>query len=235
MPQRNCTRPSSVAATNLPLGPFGTYAAGMEECGSCGANILFGGQEAGGNRYCSRSCLERARAALLAGEVDPAEVQREMANISLGACPECGDRTAPVGVWVAHRVYGLAIVTRWTSKPQISCASCGRKALVAGILFSLVFGWWGLPWGLLITPLQITRNVLGLTPWADPNNPQSPLLYAMAARRLADSKLARGAVPAAFAQFPRSVPSTPLIRFVNRSARGVGRFVRRAWNSVARR
>lgn len=197
------------------------------ECATCRAGILFGGQEAGGKRYCSGRCLDAARRSLMAAEIDPEEVRREAAAIALAACPVCGDRTAPVGVWVSHRAFSFLIQTRWTSQPKICCASCGRKSLVAGILFSALFGWWGFPFGLLVTPLQIARNLAGL--WVDHDDYRSPLMLAMAARKLADERLARGVVPGALVGRPAGAELSPEMRS---KIRGFGRALRRLWNSV---
>jgi hypothetical protein len=30
------------------------------------------------------------------------------------------------------------------------------------MLFSAVLGWWGFPFGLILTPVQMTRNIIGM-------------------------------------------------------------------------
>ena len=52
---------------------------------------------------------------------------------------------------------------RGTVTPQISCRRCGLKSQAAGAAFPLVLGWWGFPWGLVVTPVQIGRNIGGMT------------------------------------------------------------------------
>jgi len=57
----------------------------------------------------------------------------------------------------------------------MSCQSCGTKRKVFDTFYSLVFGWWGMPWGLLITPLQVLRNLVGLLRKPDPSVPSAAL------------------------------------------------------------
>ena len=40
----------------------------------------------------------------------------------------------------------------------------GERGILRGLpycLISLVFGWWGIPWGVIYTPLTIMTNVMG--------------------------------------------------------------------------
>jgi hypothetical protein len=40
----------------------------------------------------------------------------------------------------------------------------GNRGIIRGLpycLISLVFGWWGIPWGVIYTPLTIMTNVMG--------------------------------------------------------------------------
>ena len=43
------------------------------------------------------------------------------------------------------------------------------------MLFCLFLGWWGFPWGLVLTPVQIARNILGITSGPDPAVPSLAL------------------------------------------------------------
>ena len=49
----------------------------------------------------------------------------------------------------------------------------GLKAIAHG--FSLLFGWWGFPWGLCLTPVQIFRNGMGLVRGPDDGQPSQQL------------------------------------------------------------
>jgi hypothetical protein len=63
------------------------------------------------------------------------------------------------------------------------------KDKLGNALFSLVLGWWGLPWGLLMTPIQVGRNLVGLFFWPDPAVP-SARLEQMVRMQLASNFLA---------------------------------------------
>ena len=45
------------------------------------------------------------------------------------------------------------------------------KSQLLGTVFSLILGWWGIPWGLVLTPIQIGRNLFGLTRPPEPSKP----------------------------------------------------------------
>ena len=49
------------------------------------------------------------------------------------------------------------------------------KSQMSDSAFSLVLGWWGFPWGLVITPVQIGRNVFGMMRAPDPMKPSAKL------------------------------------------------------------
>jgi hypothetical protein len=56
--------------------------------------------------------------------------------------------------------------------------------------FSLLFGWWGIPSGLILTPVQITRNLMGVFSPPDPRRP-SPKLEKLVRLNLARQILAK--------------------------------------------
>jgi hypothetical protein len=45
---------------------------------------------------------------------------------------------------------------------HVRCQSCGRKHQLRANGYSGAFGWWGIPFGLIITPIQIMRNFLDM-------------------------------------------------------------------------
>ena len=49
------------------------------------------------------------------------------------------------------------------------------EAQLGGVVYSLLLGWWGVPWGLVMTPVQVWRNLAGLRLEAERAHP-SPLL-----------------------------------------------------------
>lgn len=78
-------------------------------------------------------------------------------------------------VHVSYWVWSLLVLTQWKTTPQVSCRACGVKKQLAGAAFSLGLGWWGIPWGLLMTPLQIVRNVTAVFNGPEPTQPSPQL------------------------------------------------------------
>ncbi len=48
-----------------------------------------------------------------------------------------------------------------------------------GLIGSLFLGWWGFPWGLIITPIQVCRNIVGLYIHPDHTRPSEKLRRAV--------------------------------------------------------
>ena len=44
-----------------------------------------------------------------------------------------------------------------------------------GVLFCLLLGWWGFPWGLILTPVQVVRNVSGMLSGRESSRPSEDL------------------------------------------------------------
>ncbi len=72
-------------------------------------------------------------------------------------CPECG-KTAPVGTHRSYWVWSALVLTRWGTTLHTCCANCARKHRHKAIMSCLALGWWGIPFGLFVTPMQIYRN-----------------------------------------------------------------------------
>ena len=134
----------------------------MPTCDYCGTWILFGGSRDGDLRFCNDACQEAGLEARVAERL-PAEIlEAEVAKAHASQCPQCGG-PGPIDVRTSYRVFSALAFTRWSSRVNIACLSCGRKAKIADTFFCLFLGWWGFPWGLVMTPLQLGRNLWGLT------------------------------------------------------------------------
>jgi hypothetical protein len=101
-------------------------------------------------------------------------VDRQVEEIFRGNCPKCRG-LGPIDVHKVHQVWSALVLIRWTTKPQVSCRSCATKSQLGGVLFSAVFGWWGFPWGFILTPVQITRNVADMCKGPNPSKPSDAL------------------------------------------------------------
>lgn len=146
----------------------------MATCAYCGSTIIMGGERDGNFRFCNKTCHENAYV-LRAAEHVPADViETQTQEIFSGQCPRCQGR-GPVEVHKIHRVWSALILTHWSSTPQVCCRSCATRGQLGGILFSLLLGWWGFPWGIIFTPVQVGRNIIGLCWGPDSGKPSTAL------------------------------------------------------------
>jgi hypothetical protein len=75
--------------------------------------------------------------------------------------PRCSGG-GPVDVHTTHEVWSAVVLTSWKSIPALSCKSCGVKRQIGALAFSGFLGWWGFPFGLILTPIQVVRNLVGM-------------------------------------------------------------------------
>lgn len=146
----------------------------MARCAYCNTVILFGGVKDQDLRFCNETCHKQGHVLLIAREVPEDLVAEQVAQLHEGPCPKCGG-PGPVDVHTSHLVWSALVMTSWKSVPQVCCRSCGIKAKVWDTLLSGLFGWWGFPWGLIFTPIQIGRNVVGMFSSPDPEIPSDQL------------------------------------------------------------
>jgi hypothetical protein len=162
----------------------------MAKCAYCGTTLLFGGKKEGNLRFCNDTCRQKGHVLLVASQVPDDVVKQHARDVYAGPCPKCKQRRGPVDVHTAHKVWSAIFMTSWSSAPQVSCRSCGVKAMLFGTTTSLLFGWWGIPWGILITPVQVAKNVWGLLRTEETKQP-SRKLEQMVRMNLASHALAR--------------------------------------------
>ena len=150
----------------------------MGRCNHCGTFILFGGKRLGDRRFCSDRCFAQGSSLVaahqLAQQVPEELIQKQIAGRASRHLSEMR-RDGPVDVHTSHRVWSAIHVTSWKSRPQVCCRDCGVKAKFGDALFSFCLGWWGFPFGLVLTPIQIGRNLVGIFHVPDPTKP-SPYL-----------------------------------------------------------
>ena len=144
----------------------------MAKCDYCGSSIIFGGKRDANGRFCNQKCQARGGLLALSRQVPEATVQEHVMKMHQGRCPKC-QGAGPVDVHVGHKIWSAVVLTSWSSTPRISCRPCGVKSQMGSAAFSLVFGWWGIPWGLALTPIQIGRNFFGMMRPPDPSRPSA--------------------------------------------------------------
>lgn len=139
----------------------------MAKCDYCGGSTLFGGTRVNQYSFCSRTCQNNGYALITANEIPEHYLQEQVNALHQGACPRCKG-AGPVDVHTSHFVWSAVIMTRWSSTPHVCCRHCGQSQQIQDTLLSLLVGWWGFPWGIIMTPVQVIRNVSAMT--APPSN-----------------------------------------------------------------
>ena len=134
----------------------------MASCANCGQAILFGGVKQGTLRFCNQRCYNAARQNLnLDVRVPEDEVEEAATAFHQGDCPCCGG-PGPVDFHFSYRVMSFLVFTQFQTIPKISCRSCAQKSKIGNLLVTLFLGWWGVPFGLIITPVYLCKNIYSI-------------------------------------------------------------------------
>ncbi|MDR1958047.1 MAG: hypothetical protein LBQ54_03220 [Planctomycetaceae bacterium] len=146
----------------------------MSVCAHCGQQILFGGVKQGTLRYCNQKCFDAAFTNQAYETVPEELVEESLEKIHQGECPYCGG-PGPVDFHYSYRVMSFLILTQYRTIPKISCASCAKKSNLWNFLVTFVMGWWGVPFGLVLTPIYLARNTFAAMFPASSTQPSSQL------------------------------------------------------------
>jgi len=146
----------------------------MAKCAFCSSTVLFGGVKEEGQRFCNEDCYRNGVTMAVSHELPADEVRNAVAQVHGGPCPRC-EGSGPIDVTTTYKIWSLVLMSSWRSDPEICCRSCGRKSQAWGLFSSLLLGWWGFPWGLIMTPVQVFRNAAGLFRDYDPYTPSEEL------------------------------------------------------------
>jgi hypothetical protein len=146
----------------------------MANCSYCDSFILFGGKTDRTGRYCNATCQQAGNLLAFSQQIPRVEMNRLITEVHESNCPRCG-KHGPIDVHKAHAVWSALVLTSWSSRPALSCKSCATKRQAGAMFSSAVLGWWGFPWGLIMTPVQIVRNVFEMIEGPKPGKP-TPLL-----------------------------------------------------------
>jgi hypothetical protein len=129
----------------------------MATCAHCQAHVGAGdGKWDGPLRFCGSECLNRGAAGAFA--VPSAQLQEAIRKIHQGDCPQCSG-PGPVDLHTAYHVWSIILWTQWSRSARLSCDACARSARRKAARRSLALGWWGFPAGIVMTPVQIWRNL----------------------------------------------------------------------------
>ena len=130
-------------------------------CPTCGKSVLFGGVKDGNRRYCSKRCYEADEINRIASQIPNEHVEQLANELYRGRCPKCNN-LGPIDIHKSHSVYSIIIYTKYETHDLLLCKKCATKQQTTDLIGSLLLGWWGLPFGIIITPIQIIRNVISM-------------------------------------------------------------------------
>lgn len=78
-------------------------------------------------------------------------------------CPICNTTDDKLNGTMVHTLKSFIVFSYSQAEPLIGCSSCLDKANNRAILSTALLGWWGIPWGVIKTPIYIFRNLKAKT------------------------------------------------------------------------
>ncbi len=165
----------------------------MAVCDYCSKRFGLFGVHDNGYSFCSANCRDRAWQLLKSLDgVSPQEIQSYIDRARGGPCTRCGG-PGPVDLYQSYRVYSFVVLTRWSTHTHFVCRACARKEQMKSLGLSALFGWWGIPVGLILTPVQIVRNIAGMAGAGDQQRLQNILKLNLARQITAHAAAGAGA------------------------------------------
>ena len=144
-------------------------------CPTCGLSVLWGGVKHNGKKYCSQKCFEEDAVNRIAETIPENEVENRVNEIHSGVCPLCGE-SGPIDVHKSYFIYSIILFTSYRTNLHLSCRSCARKEQLKYLFISALAGWWGIPFGILITPIMLLMGLVSLFITPNPGNPSKALV-----------------------------------------------------------
>lgn len=130
----------------------------MRSCSYCETQFWFGGKADGSARYCNEECFVNGKFLFLANSLPPHLVTEHVNEIRNSKCPVCG-KTARLDAYISYKVWSALLITNSSTHTKLSCEMCANKENRTSSIYSFFVGWWGIPWGIIMTPIQIARNI----------------------------------------------------------------------------
>jgi hypothetical protein len=147
----------------------------MAVCDTCNKNFNLFGVHENGYSFCSANCQNQAHVLLKSlDRLSPQEIESYIGRVHSGTCRQCG-KPGPVDFYQSFRVLSVILLTRWNTQNHFVCRACARSEQLKSLGYSALLGWWGFPFGLIVTPIQIIRNMIGLSGGPDPQQPSARL------------------------------------------------------------
>ncbi|MFT4641362.1 MAG: hypothetical protein ACI8T1_004699 [Verrucomicrobiales bacterium] len=141
----------------------------MATCTYCDSFFFFSGKKEETGNYCNEECQAAGHMMTVSMAFSPEEMEAMVQATHHGACPRCSG-PGPVDIHKAHRIASFIMISSWPSESELSCRKCGRKRQASGFIRSGRFGWWSLH-GIILTPIQLTKNIVGMIGGPKPGNP----------------------------------------------------------------
>ena len=164
---------------------------GTKECDYCGSSARFSPVLDDGQRFCNVTCLQNARLMEISEDIPKEEIFQHACRIKEGACPGCSCSKSKVEARKSYRIWSVVHISVFSTQTRICCHSCARKENFRSLMFCAAFGWWGFPWGVGITPVQIISNIVEMFKSRSGAKPSDDLLQAarinLAAKRLEEA------------------------------------------------
>lgn len=147
----------------------------MAKCNYCSTTKIFGGvKDEEGNHYCNDRCHGNGVLLNLSHQIPPEILAEQIVEFHQSKCPHCGGG-GPIDFQVSHTIWSAIFISSIKSNPTVCCRTCGVKRKIGAIFFTFFLGWWGIPWGIIMTPVQIIRNIFGLFSVPNPEKPSEEL------------------------------------------------------------
>jgi hypothetical protein len=146
----------------------------MGSCNYCEKPVYIGGIKKENQIFCNIKCQENWKLLNLSYQIPNDKVDLYVSTIHSGSCPKCKSK-GPVDVHDAYKVTSVILMTFYGSKPVLSCKSCAVKSQIGASIYTFLFGWWGFPSGVMITPIYLFRNIMGMIKGPDASKPSARL------------------------------------------------------------
>lgn len=132
---------------------------GTSECDYCGNSAKKKPLFDQGQRFCSSNCVRAARISEAAVDISAEQIQTLALAIRSGPCPDCRLSESVVEIRFQYRVVSLVLITEYQRKSRLCCVACGRKQNMKAFCLTFFLGWWGVPFGLIMTPTYLIANM----------------------------------------------------------------------------
>ena len=133
----------------------------MKKCSTCNKRIAIGGDVFGEKIFCGEKCRNTGLLAASEDLIPEDVIYYHVDSIHTGSCPKCGGE-GPNDLQKHYKIWSVIIFTSFKEIPEVCCRKCGIRKKAGGVLFSGLFGWWGFPVGILLTPVLVILNFFGL-------------------------------------------------------------------------